>query len=100
LIKVIDFANSLLEATKGGVIAGIGLVVLIWAVLRVLRDVENAFNDTWGIEEARSFGRKFSDYLTIILICPILLVMSGSITLFINAQVVAITERVELLGYF
>lgn len=98
--KVIDFANSLLEATKGGVIAGIGLVVLIWAVLRVLRDVENAFNDTWGIEEARSFGRKFSDYLTIILICPMLLVMSGSVTLFINAQVVAITERIALLGYF
>ncbi len=98
--RVIDFANSLLEATKGGLIAGIGLVVLIWAVLRVLRDVENAFNDTWGIEEERSFGRKFSDYLTIILICPILLVMSGSVTLFINAQVVAITERVALLGYF
>jgi len=98
--RVIDFANSLLEATKGGLIAGIGLVVLIWAVIRVLRDVENAFNDTWGIEEERSFGRKFSDYLTIILICPILLVMSGSVTLFINAQVVAITERVALLGYF
>ncbi len=100
VIKVIDFANSLLEATKGGLIAGIGLVVLIWAVLRVLRDVENAFNDTWGIEEVRSFGRKFSDYLTIILICPILLVMSGSVTVFIHAQVTTITERVALLGYF
>jgi len=98
--RVIDFANSLLEATKGGLIAGIGLVVLIWAVLRVLRDIENAFNDTWGIEKTRSFGRKFSDYLTIILICPILLLMSGSVTLFINAQVVAITERIALLGYF
>ncbi|MBC8417256.1 MAG: YihY/virulence factor BrkB family protein, partial [Desulfobacterales bacterium] len=69
-MRIIDFAHSLLEATKGGVIAGIGLIVLFWAVIRVLRDIENSFNDIWGIEEARSLGRKFSDYLTIILICP------------------------------
>ena len=98
--RVIDFANTLLDATRGGLIASIGLVVLFWAVLRVLRDVENALNDIWGIEEARSFGRKFSDYLTIILICPMLLVISGSVTLFINTQVATITERVALLGYF
>ena len=98
--RVIEFANTLLEATKGGLIAGIGLVVLFWAVLRVLKDVENAFNHIWGIEDARSFGRKFSDYLTILIVSPILLVMSSSITIFISSQVTAITEKVELLGYF
>ena len=99
-IRIIDFAHSLLEATKGGVIAGIGLIVLFWAVIRVLRDIENSFNDIWGIEEARSLGRKFSDYLTIILICPILLTMSGSATIFINTQVMTITDKIALLGYF
>jgi membrane protein len=100
VMRIIDFAQSLLEATKGGVIAGIGLIVLFWAVIRVLRDIENSFNDIWGIEEARSLGRKFSDYLTIILICPILLTMSGSATIFINTQVMTITDKIALLGYF
>jgi len=98
-IRIIDFAHSLLEATKGGVIAGVGLVVLFWAVIRVLRDIENSFNDIWGIEESRSLGRKFSDYLTILVISPILLTMSGSVTIFINTQVAMITAEFELLGY-
>ncbi len=97
--RIIAFAHSLLEATKGGVIAGVGLAVLFWAVIRVLRDIENAFNDIWGIEETRSLGRKFSDYLTIIVICPTLLIMSGSVTLFINSQVEMITQEITLLTY-
>jgi membrane protein len=98
-IRIIDFAHSLLDATKGGVIAGVGMVVLFWAVLRVMRDIENSFNAIWGIEENRSLGRKFSDYLTIIVICPILLTMSGSITIFINTQVAMITAQFAMLGY-
>jgi membrane protein len=34
--QVINFANSLLEQTKGGLIAGVGLLVLFWSVLKVL----------------------------------------------------------------
>jgi membrane protein len=97
--RIIDFAHSLLEATKGGVIAGVGLIILLWAVIRVLRDIEDSFNAIWGIEEARSLGRKFSDYLTILVISPILLTMSGSITIFISTQVAMITAKFSLLGY-
>lgn len=97
--RIIDFAHSLLEATKGGVIAGVALLVLFWAVIRVLRDIENSFNAIWGIEKDRSLGRKISDYLTIIVICPILLTMSGSITIFISTQVEMITAKFALLGY-
>ncbi|MCF8142775.1 MAG: YihY/virulence factor BrkB family protein [Deltaproteobacteria bacterium] len=98
--RIIDFAQSLLEATKGGVIAGVGLIILFWTVIRVLRDVENSFNAIWGIEDARSPGRKFSDYLTILVVCPILLTMSGSITIFVSTQVEMITAKFALLGYF
>jgi membrane protein len=98
--RIIDFAQSLLEATKGGVIAGVGLIILFWTVIRVLRDLENSFNAIWGIEDARSPGRKFSDYLTILVVCPILLTMSGSITIFVSTQVEMITGKFALLGYF
>ena len=100
IVRVVDFANSLLETTKGGLVAGIGIVVLLWAVIRVLGNIENSFNDIWGIKEARSFGRKFSDYLSIMFIGPILLIMSSSITVFVTTQVTLITQKIAVLGYF
>jgi len=99
LAKAMDFAHSLLEVTKGGVIATIGLVVLFWAIIKLLKNIEDSFNDIWGIDKRRNIGRKFSDYLTVMLICPVLFTMSGSATVFINTQVTQITEKVALIGY-
>jgi membrane protein len=100
LNQIISFSDSLLKQTQGGVIAGIGLLVLFWSVLKVLGHIEMALNDIWGIKESRSWGRKFSDYLSIMLISPILVIMSGSVTVFITTQVEHITRRVTLLGVF
>ncbi len=94
--QVIGFAQNLLDNTKGGMIAGIGIVVLFWAVIRVLSNIENSFNHIWGVR-SRTFIRKLSDYLTIMLICPLLVIMSGSVTVFIKSQVSAISGRFELL---
>lgn len=98
LTNVIDFANKLLQNTKGGLIAGIGIAFLFWAVIKVLGNIEKSFNDIWGIKQARSFGRKFTDYLSIMLICPILVIMSSSVTVFIASQLVLITQKITLLG--
>jgi membrane protein len=98
LSQVINFAHSLLEQTRGGLIAGIGLLVLFWSVLKVLGHIEMAFNDIWEIKESRSWARKFSDYLAIILIAPIFILMSGSATVFITTRVTQITQEVALLG--
>jgi membrane protein len=100
LSQVINFSNSLLQETRGGVIAGIGLAVLFWSVLKVLNHIERSFNDIWEIKVSRSWGRKFGDYLAIMLISPIFIIMSGSATVFITTQVEQITQRVALLGMF
>ncbi len=100
LAKVIDFSNSLLRETQGGLIAGIGLAVLFWSVLKVLNHIERSFNDIWEIKTGRSWGRKFSDYLAIMLISPIFIILSGSATVFITTQIEQITQRVALLGMF
>ena len=79
-------------------IAGIGVVVLFWTVIKVLGNIEKSFNDIWGIKKQRSLGRKFSDYLSIMLICPILLITSSSATVFITTQITLLTEKFALLG--
>jgi len=98
--QVIGFAQSFLENTKGGVIAGIGVAMLFWTVIKVLGNIENSFNDIWGIKRARTIGRKFSDYLSIMLICPMLLIMSSSVTVMISSQVKLVMDKIEILGVF
>lgn len=94
--QVIGFAQNMLDNTKGGMIAGIGVVVLFWSVIKVLSHIENAFNHIWGVR-SRTFIRKLSDYLTIMLICPVLVILSGSVTVFITSQVSAISDKFGLL---
>ena len=98
--RIVGFAHSYLENAKGGVIAGIGIAFLFLMVINILSNIESSFNDIWGIKKARSIGRKFSDYLSIMLICPILLIMSSSITVLINSQVTLITQKIDILGIF
>lgn len=99
LIRVIDFAENMLANAKGGVIAGIGLAFLFWTVIKVFANIESSFNHIWGVRRERSWGRKFSDYLSLMLICPIVFVMASSASVFITTQVTDITARIELLGY-
>jgi membrane protein len=97
--RVISFAQSLLENTKGGAIAGVGIVVLFWTVVKVLGNIEASFNDIWEVKTARNFARKFADFLSVMTICPILLIAASSVTVLVITQVTAIVERLSFLGY-
>jgi len=98
LWKVFDFAESMLQVTKGGIIAGVGLVILFWSVINVLSNIEASFNDIWEIKESRSWGRKFSDYLAIMILSPLLIMLSSSATVFITTKITLLTEQIKLLG--
>ncbi len=96
LSKVIDFARSLLENTKGGLIAGIGVALLFWSAVKVLSNIENTFNHIWKVS-GRSSIRKFTDYLAIMIISPLLVVVSSSVNVYITTQVTAMTGKLALL---
>ncbi len=96
--QIIGFARSFLENSRGGLIAGIGIVALFWTVIKVLGNIESSFNDIWGIRAARTAGRKFGDYLSIMLICPILIIMSSSVTVLVTSQITLIVEKLAFLG--
>jgi len=100
MIRIVDFSRSLLENTKGGMIVGIGIVVLLWTVIKLLGNIERSFNDIWELKKPRTYGRKFSDYLSIMLISPILIIMSSSATVFITTKITLITEKVAVIGMF
>jgi membrane protein len=96
--RVMGFARSLLENAKGGIIAGAGLLLLFWSIIRLLGNIEDAFNRIWGVERSRTIARKISDYLSAMLICPVLLIVSSTVTVIIKSQVQLVVEKIALLG--
>ena len=69
---VVEFANKALENTKSGIVAAVGIITLFWAVIRVFGSIESAFNNIWEVTSSRSIARKYSDYIAVIVITPIL----------------------------
>ena len=69
---VVEFANKALENTKSGVVAAVGIITLFWAVIRVFGSIESAFNNIWEVTSTRSLARKYSDYIAVIVVAPIL----------------------------
>lgn len=98
IAKVTTFANTMLETTRGGLIAGVGVLLLLWTIIRVLGHIEKSFNHIWGIKKERSFPRKVSDYLSAMIICPLLFIVSSAATVAIKTQVTFVVQKVALLG--
>ncbi len=86
LTKIMDSAQILLENTHGGTMAVIGVILLLWIVLQMLTNIEKTFNDIWHVRKQRSLGRKFSDYLSIMLIGPVFVTFSISLTVMISTR--------------
>jgi membrane protein len=84
---ILLFADKYLSNIKGGIIAGIGVIVLLWTVMRLLGNIELSFNDIWQIKKSRGMSRKLSDYISLIVIAPILLVASSGVTVFIGKEI-------------
>ena len=94
---IIEFAHSLLQETRGGLIAGVGVVVLFWTMIQVLSNVEWAFNEIWGVEQGRAWARKITDYLALVLLCPFLVAASSAVTVLITTQVTLVVNQLDLL---
>ncbi|PKP38240.1 MAG: YihY/virulence factor BrkB family protein [Bacteroidetes bacterium HGW-Bacteroidetes-15] len=99
LSQLIDFSNKLLQNTGGGLIAGIGVIVLFYSVLKVFGHIEHSFNDIWQIKTARHFTRKFTDYLSMMLIAPLLLIAASGMNVYVATQIDNLSSKVELINY-
>jgi membrane protein len=96
--QILGFSNTLLTQAKGGLIAGVGVVLLLWTLISILGKIEDTFNTVWEVKKSRTLVRKFTDYIAIMVLCPILFAISSSATVLIASQVKVIIERIALLG--
>jgi len=74
--QIISFVDNI----NVGVLGSIGLLVLVFTVLSLVKKIESAFNFTWRIRITRNIFQRFSNYLSVILVGPLLLFTAAGIT--------------------
>src|SRR5512136_2378732 len=98
--QIISFSHNLLDQAKGGLIAGVGVVLLLWTVISIMGKIEESLNEIWEIKKPRTLVRKFSDYMAMMILAPVLMIVSSSATVLVASQVKVIVDKIAVLGVF
>jgi len=61
---------------RGELLGSIGLAFLVYTVITTIQKVEGSFNFVWRVQRPRSFGRRFTEYLSVMILGPILLAVA------------------------
>ena len=97
LERILGFARNMLDDARGGLIAGLGVVLMIWAAVKILGQIEAALNAMWDHRPPRSWGRRFGDYLAVLLVAPLLMLSASGATVFIRTGLDEVAGRLGLL---
>ena len=68
--RVMQFADRV----SSGIVGSVGFALLAWTLLGTIKKVEDSFNYLWRVEQPRSFTRRVAEYLTLLVVGPVLLV--------------------------
>ena len=87
------------DKMSAGALGTVGLVTLFITVLSLMDTIEESFNHIWRVRAARTLTRKFSDYLSAILVGPVLVFAAVTITATLqNSAIVRALLALEALG--
>ncbi|HVN42853.1 MAG TPA: YihY/virulence factor BrkB family protein [Steroidobacteraceae bacterium] len=64
------------ENAQGSIIGTIGFVFLIYTVVSMIQQIEEALNFTWHVDRPRSLGRRVSEYLVVLIVGPLISVLA------------------------
>jgi membrane protein len=92
--NVLDFVDNV----QVGVLGFVGLIFLVYTVIALVQKIEQAFNNIWHVEGMRSLGQRFSNYLSVIMIGPVLVVSAIGATATVMSS--ALMQRVTALEPF
>jgi membrane protein len=91
--RVVGFVDNV----SGTALAGVSVLVLLYSALSMAQKVEGSFNFVWKVDRPRSIGRRFSEYLSVMLIVP--LVMSVTIGFFATLASTSAVSKLREIGF-
>ncbi len=87
--KIIGFVDNI----QVGVLGALGIIILVYTVIGMMQKIEHAFNYVWHVSKSRTLGQRFSDYLSVLLVGPLLIFLSAGMTT--SARSHAVVERLS-----
>lgn len=94
-IRIIEFVDNV----KVGVLGSVGLAFLLFTVISLMQKIERAFNRTWRVSQDRPFSQRFSGYLSVVIVGPILVFSSMGITAtLMSTSIVTTISAIEPFG--
>ena len=93
---ILSFIDSYLSHAKSGVFIGVGLIMLFYTVLLLTFNMEQTFNSIWQVKKQRTLYRKITDYFSMLLLLPLLILLSSGISIFMSTFLKNIEEFVLL----
>lgn len=69
-----------IEKTNVGVLGTVGLALLVYTSISLMQKIEESLNYIWHIPRPRRFGERFSRYLSVLMVGPILVFSALGIT--------------------
>ncbi len=93
--RIVDFVENM----RVGVLGAVGLGLLIYTTISLIQKIESAFNYTWRTRSSRNLMRRFSDYLSVIMVGPVLIFAAVGITASLsNNYVIGLLNSLPYLG--
>ncbi|MDX8405259.1 MAG: YihY/virulence factor BrkB family protein [Mariprofundus sp.] len=93
--QIVSFVDNI----KVGVLGSLGLGMLIYTVVSLLYKIEESFNYIWHVDQPRPMGQRFSEYLSVILVGPLLIFSAlGMTASLMNSSVVDALASMPVLG--
>lgn len=81
---ILSFIDSYLSHAKSGIFIGVGLIMLFYTVLLLTHNMERTFNSIWQVKKPRTLYRKMTDYFSMMLLLPLLIMLSSGISIFMS----------------
>lgn len=100
ITQIFTFVSAMLERTRGGLMAGIGVVLLLYYVFRIMWNIERTMNVIWKVAKTRPAVRKLTDYMTLMILGPLMVILSGSLNVYLKTTVERITNDYEVFDSF
>jgi membrane protein len=85
IAKIFKYVNNTLQATSGGVIAWVSISLLLWAAMKILLNIELVMNQIWEVKKGRSLAKRFTDYMAMLFLAPILIFLASGLTGYMSA---------------
>lgn len=92
---------SFVESINSGLLGSVGMAMLLYTVISLMQKIEAAFNFAWHVTEDRTLARRFSDYLSVVLIGPVLVFSAMGLTATVmHSQIFLVLSSSPVIGFF